>query len=85
MRLRLAQQVRLVTETDGAVVLEAAESLAPLLGWLSTLALEEVLIEPVGLSAVYDRFHREHAGDTSTHAALGRLASHSRQPAAVGG
>ena len=81
----LAQQVRLVTETAGAVVLEATESLAPLFCWLSTLALEEVLIEPVGLSAVYDRFHREHAGDMSTQAALARLASHSRQPAAVGG
>ena len=43
------------------------------------------MIEPVGLSAVYDRFHREHAGDMSTQAALARLASHSRQPAAVGG
>jgi ABC-2 type transport system ATP-binding protein len=40
------------------VVLEAGDSLAPLLGWLATLPLEEVRIEPVGLAAVYDRFHR---------------------------
>jgi hypothetical protein len=27
------------------------------LGWLATLPLEEVQIEPIGLGAVYDRFH----------------------------
>ncbi len=40
------------------IILEAAESLAPLLGWLATLPLAEVEIEPIGLAAVYDRFHR---------------------------
>ncbi len=40
------------------LVFEAAESLAPLLGWLATLPLAEVEIEPIGLAAVYDRFHR---------------------------
>ena len=39
-------------------MLEATDSLGPLLGWLATLPLEEVRIEPVGLAAVYDRFHR---------------------------
>ena len=58
----LAGQVRLVTREGGAgaekVELEAAESLAPLLGWLATLPLAEVAVEPIGLAAVYDRFHR---------------------------
>ncbi len=40
------------------VVLETDEPLAPLLGWLATLPLAEVRVEPVGLQAVYDRFHR---------------------------
>ncbi len=40
------------------VVLEAAESLAPLLGWLATLSVVEMAVEPIGLAAVYDRFHR---------------------------
>lgn len=40
------------------LVFEAAEALAPLLGWLATLPLAEVEIEPIGLAAVYDRFHR---------------------------
>jgi ABC-2 type transport system ATP-binding protein len=59
----LAERVRVVGErgpTAGETVeLEAAESLAPLLGWLATLPLAEVEVEPIGLAAVYDRFHRE--------------------------
>jgi len=42
----------------GRLVLEAVESLAPSLGWLATLPLAEVSVEPIGLAAVYDRFHR---------------------------
>jgi ABC-2 type transport system ATP-binding protein len=58
----LADRVRLVGGAAAAagetVELEAAESLAPLLGWLATLPLAEVEVEPIGLAAVYDRFHR---------------------------
>lgn len=57
-----AAVAHLVTVSDGAdgrIVLEAADSLAPLLGWLATLPLDEVRIEPVGLAAVYDAFHRD--------------------------
>jgi ABC-2 type transport system ATP-binding protein len=54
----LADRVRLAATHGDRVVLEASESLAPLLGWLATLPLAEVRIEPVGLQAVYDRFHR---------------------------
>ena len=54
----LQGRVSLVTGSDGRVVLETAEPLAPFLGWLATLPLEEVRVEPVGLQAVYDRFHR---------------------------
>ena len=54
----LASSVRLAEQGNGSVVLEAGDSLAPLLGWLATLPLSEVRIEPVGLAAVYDRFHR---------------------------
>ena len=43
---------------DGRVMMETDEPLAPLLGWLATLPLAEVRVEPVGLQAVYDRFHR---------------------------
>ena len=54
----LAAVVSVVEQDRDAVVLEAGDSLAPLLGWLATLPLAEVRIEPVGLAAVYDRFHR---------------------------
>jgi ABC-2 type transport system ATP-binding protein len=54
----LAAHVALVSEHDGRVVLEAADSLPRLLGWLATLPLAEMQVEPVGLGAVYDRFHR---------------------------
>ena len=54
----LAGHVALAGEADGRIVLEASDSLAPLLGWLATLPVEEMQVEPVGLSAVYDRFHR---------------------------
>jgi ABC-2 type transport system ATP-binding protein len=49
-----------VPAADGgaAVEFEAGESLAPLLGWLATLPLAEVEVEPIGLAGVYDRFHR---------------------------
>jgi ABC-2 type transport system ATP-binding protein len=43
---------------DGALILETGDSLAPLFGWLATLPLAEVRVDPVGLDAVYDRFHR---------------------------
>jgi ABC-2 type transport system ATP-binding protein len=58
----LAGRVRVVADErtvgEERLVLEAAESLAPLLGWLATLPLAEVEVEPIGLAAVYDRFHR---------------------------
>ena len=54
----LAAVVSIVEQGEDMVVLEAGDSLAPLLGWMATLPLDEVRIEPVGLAAVYDRFHR---------------------------
>lgn len=44
-------------DASGSVVIETPGELAPLLGWLSTLSLEKVQIEPLGLRAVYDDFH----------------------------
>jgi ABC-2 type transport system ATP-binding protein len=55
----LEDQLALVHRTDDEVGWETAGELAPLLGWLSTLPLADVRIEPVGLRAIYDRFHAE--------------------------
>ncbi|HVA46374.1 MAG TPA: ABC transporter ATP-binding protein [Pirellulales bacterium] len=48
-----------VSTGNGDVTIETPGELSPLLGWLATLPLTEVRIEPVGLRAVYDRFHGE--------------------------
>jgi ABC-2 type transport system ATP-binding protein len=46
-----------VSSNNGDVTIETPGELSPLLGWLATLPLAEVRIEPVGLRAVYDRVH----------------------------
>ena len=46
-------------DETGSVVIETPGELSPLLGWLSTLSLDKVQIEPLGLRAVYDQFHAD--------------------------
>ena len=53
----LASQLRISPRDNSHVTIETPGELAPLLGWLATLPLAEVCIEPVGLQAVYDEFH----------------------------
>ncbi len=55
----LAGRIEVRGDAAGRVELEVAESLSAMLGWLATLPLEEIEIEPVGLAVVYDQFHRE--------------------------
>jgi len=52
----LAGQLEIAVD-DGRLTVLTPGELSPLLGWLATLPLAEVQIEPVGLRAVYDRFH----------------------------
>ena len=59
----LDAQVKLAAHDASGIVLEAADSLAGILGWLATLPVAEMRVEPVGLAAVYDRFHRPTAGE----------------------
>lgn len=46
-----------ISNVNGELRMQTAGELAPLLGWLSTLPLFEVRIEPVGLRALYDTVH----------------------------
>jgi ABC-2 type transport system ATP-binding protein len=46
-----------ITVDDGRLTILTPGELSSLLGWLATLPLAEVQIEPVGLRAVYDRYH----------------------------
>lgn len=47
------------------LVVETPSELSKLLEWLASLPIEEVMIEPIGLRAVYDRFHGNRDTDTS--------------------
>jgi ABC-2 type transport system ATP-binding protein len=51
-------QLSVTSSTNGSVTIETPAALTPILGWLATLPVEELSIEPVGLRAVYDRYHR---------------------------
>ena len=55
----LSDTISVVKESSSEITLESTDSLTRVLGWLSNLQLSELKIEPVGLSAVYDHFHRE--------------------------
>jgi ABC-2 type transport system ATP-binding protein len=52
-----AEQLTIRTREDGEVVIEMPGELSPLLGWLATLPLQQMVVEPVGLRAVYEKFH----------------------------
>jgi ABC-2 type transport system ATP-binding protein len=49
--------VSVATDAAGALVIETPGELSGLLGWLATLPLAEVNIEPLGLRALYDQYH----------------------------
>lgn len=55
--VQFKQQLSITTNGAEDVTIETPGELAPLLGWLSTLPLTEIKIEPVGLRAVYDQYH----------------------------
>jgi ABC-2 type transport system ATP-binding protein len=55
---RFAGQVAISKHADGRIVIDAPGDLSPLLGWLATMPLTEVHVEPVGLQAVYEKYHR---------------------------
>ena len=55
--VQFKQQLSITTNGAEDVTIETPGELAPLLGWLSTMPLTEIKIEPVGLRAVYDQYH----------------------------
>ncbi len=54
---QLAGQLSVSNDADGRLTIDAPGDLSPLLGWLATLPLAEVRIEPIGLQAVYEKYH----------------------------
>ena len=69
----LRDQLRVTELSGGTVQIETPGELAPLLGWLATLPLTEILIEPVRLQAVYDEFHPAVGVDHSSMKSAERL------------
>jgi ABC-2 type transport system ATP-binding protein len=55
--MEISDSLQIAHGDDGELTLETPGSLAPLLSWLATLPLDDLRIEPLGLRAVYDRFH----------------------------
>ncbi len=53
----LQEQLSIRSPNQGQIEIDTYGELGPLLGWLATLPLTEMRIEPIGLRAVYDRFH----------------------------
>lgn len=51
-------ELSIETTAAGAIRIETPGELSPLLGWLARLPLAEVRIEPIGLQALYDRYHQ---------------------------
>jgi ABC-2 type transport system ATP-binding protein len=52
----LAAQLTISASGEDVTIYTPGE-LSPLLGWLATLPLAEVKVEPLGLRAIYDSFH----------------------------
>ncbi len=61
----LAGQISVRTRKDGQMTIDAPGELAPLLGWLATLPLSEVRIEPMGLKAIYEKYHANNTADSA--------------------
>jgi beta-exotoxin I transport system ATP-binding protein len=53
----LAAHLSVSAHANGVMTIDAPGDLAPLLGWLATLPLADVHIEPTGLQSVYEQFH----------------------------
>jgi ABC-2 type transport system ATP-binding protein len=58
----LRQDVAVRVEDDGKVTIETPGELSPLLGWLATLPVTRMHVEPVGLRSLYAHLHgKDHA------------------------
>lgn len=66
----LADQLT-ISASNGELTIYTPGELSPLLGWLATLPLAEVNVEPLGLRAVYDTYHPLDGQNGSSTAAGG--------------
>ena len=65
MPVAFRDQLSVTTDGDRQVTIDTPAELAPILGWLATLQLDDVSIESIGLRRVYDQYHRIERAVTS--------------------
>jgi ABC-2 type transport system ATP-binding protein len=53
----LREELTVVSQGEGRVTIDTLGDLSPLLGWLATMPLSEIRVEPIRLRAVYDEYH----------------------------
>jgi ABC-2 type transport system ATP-binding protein len=58
---RLTGHLSIAQHVNGTITIDAGGDLSQLLGWLATLPLTNVYVEPVGLQTVYEKYHRPEA------------------------
>jgi ABC-2 type transport system ATP-binding protein len=63
---RLAGIVDFTSNDSHEVAIETDGELAPILSWLGTMPLKKVRIDPVGLRAIYDRYHGDKRRQVAT-------------------
>lgn len=61
----LSQSVRMEVTRDREVVIQTAGELTALFGWLATLPIDQVRVEPISLQVVYDRYHGSEETDAT--------------------
>lgn len=55
-----------ISQLGELATIESDGDLQPLLGWLASLPLKDIRIEPVGLRTIYERFHRSEKNNDPT-------------------
>jgi beta-exotoxin I transport system ATP-binding protein len=65
---QFAEQVSVTRDNATHVTIDARGELAPLLGWLATLPVATMHIEPIGLQAVYEQYHGAQASSAESAA-----------------
>ena len=55
----IAESLTITSREKRSISWETTGELAPLLGWIATLPLAEIRIEPIGLQSVYEKFHSQ--------------------------
>ena len=62
----LRHEVTVCHAEANRISIETPSELSPILGWLASLPIDEVTVEPIGLRVVYDRYHGVRSGDQAT-------------------